>query len=202
MACRVTPSQTVIADGEQFPFGNFNSPLCACDHAPYDLAFGEDVQHAGVVYHTFRLYPKPCVPVTVAGLEVCSTVRSVVNKIALRLDVSSAPCFDAGDGKGVQLLDQAANYRGVKFWYDSKAAPESGWLSARAGYTFSRRSIELYIYALKGSYTDGRFLLSRCDAVPTVRELCKRSYAGLCLYALVDTPGHNYVAVCRAGGLV
>lgn len=26
------------------------------------------------VYHTFRLYPKPCVPVTVAGLEVCRWV--------------------------------------------------------------------------------------------------------------------------------
>lgn len=58
-----------------------------------------------------------------------STVRSVVNKIALRLDVSSAPCFDAGDGKGVQLLDQAANYR----WGAGGAGPGGGEAGSSVG---------------------------------------------------------------------
>lgn len=200
VSCRLSDGASVIADGEQFPFGRFNSPVCACDHAPYELVFGQDVTYGQLAYHTFRLLPKPCTPATIGeSIEVCSALRSMVNKIALRLDVASEPCW--AQSSPLQLLDQAENFVGVRFVQDGKAEPDPGYLSARAGFTYSRRSIELYIYALRGPYTNGTFLLPRCTAVPTVRRLCKRAADGMCLYAFVDTPGHNYVTVCRAQGL-
>ncbi len=45
VACRLTDGGNSMADGEQFPYGRFKSPICACDYAPYVLVFGEDATY-------------------------------------------------------------------------------------------------------------------------------------------------------------
>ncbi|PNH08253.1 hypothetical protein TSOC_005252 [Tetrabaena socialis] len=159
-------------------------------------------------YHTFRLYPKACnETVFVGARNVCGSIRAVVNKIAFRFAVSTASCFNQTDP--LETLDKANNYRrvtvvrwrGVRFWNDTSPARPDTWLPARVGTTYSGRSIELYIYGLKYAYTDGFFMLLRCAAAPTFGEMCKRSQAGMCLFAFVDTPGHEYVSICRTQGV-
>ncbi|KAG2498796.1 hypothetical protein HYH03_002990, partial [Edaphochlamys debaryana] len=196
VSCRIRDG-TVLTDTEVFPFGTYRTSTCTCDTAPYKVVFGANVEYRNVTYHTFRLLPKECDnSIVVRGRPVCSISRAVVNKIAFRLTTESALCFSPGGT--MTTLDKASNYRGVKFWTNGEPAPDD--VSARVGYTFSKRSVEIYIYGLKGPQTDGTFLMKACaDSFATT---CKRSAEGMCLWAFVDTPGHQFVSVCRAEGLL
>ncbi|KXZ55086.1 hypothetical protein GPECTOR_3g241 [Gonium pectorale] len=198
--CRVSSDGIVISDGEQFPFGYFNSGLCSCNTAPYEIRFGDNVVFEGQTYYTFRLFPRPCdESIMMYGKPICSSLRSVVNKIAFRLTNSSATCFN--DTRPLPTLDKAENARVVRFWNDTARRPEP-WLPARVGMTYSGKSVELYVYGLKYSYDWGYFMVLACRNAPSFASVCKRTAQNLCLYAFVDTPGHKYVSVCRTQGLI
>ncbi|EFJ46682.1 hypothetical protein VOLCADRAFT_92890 [Volvox carteri f. nagariensis] len=182
---------------KKFPFGLFHSNVCSCDAAPYVLRFGSEIIYRSVSYYTFRLYPKPCnESIVIDGEPVCNTIRSLLNKIAFRLEATSAPCFD----NVTTSIERAANWRGVRFWNDTMSEP-SAWIQARAGFTTSRRHIELYIYGLRGDWTQGTFMMAKCNQLGSFRNVCKRSDYGMCLYSFVDTPGHRFVTNCRTQGL-
>eukprot|EP00198_Chlamydomonas_reinhardtii_P008852 XP_001698189.1 predicted protein [Chlamydomonas reinhardtii] len=84
--CRKTKSDVMITDGEVFPFGQFRvATTCGCDTAPYQLVFGKDITYNG------------------------DLTRYEVNKIAIRLTMESAPCFNTSDSP-LQYLDKARNY--------------------------------------------------------------------------------------------
>ncbi|GIL96562.1 hypothetical protein Vretimale_2365 [Volvox reticuliferus] len=197
--CSVTSGGMIYTDGDQFPFGIFHSSVCSCGAAPYGLRFGGDTTVKNVTYHTFRLYNKPCDEGAVAmGAGVCNTIRPVINKIAFRIDSDAAICYNQTDS--MTFIENATNFRGVRFWQDGTSAP-GDWLPARVGITADGRHIELYIYGLKFSYTDGMFLLTKCGAMGSFSRVCRGTAEGMCLFAFVDTPGHRFATVCKAQGL-
>ncbi|GIL48274.1 hypothetical protein Vafri_4906 [Volvox africanus] len=188
----------IFVDEEQFPFGVFHSTVCSCGAAPYGLRFGADITYKDITYHTFRLYNKPCDEGAVAmGANVCNTIRPVINKIAFRMDSDAAICYNQTGS--MTFIENATNFRGARFWQDGTSMP-GAWLPARVGITADGRHIELFIYGLKYSYTDGMFLLTKCGAMGSFSRVCRRTAEGLCLFAFVDTPGHRFATVCKAEG--
>ncbi|GLC52312.1 hypothetical protein PLESTB_000607800 [Pleodorina starrii] len=197
VSCRLSRGN-VFSDGEQFPYGDFKSSVCGCDASPYGIRFGPEMTYRNSTFYTFRLYPKACdSSLLVDGTPVCSTIKSVLNKIAFRYGIAAAQCFDGT----LPTVDNGNNWRGVKFWKDSDPAPPASWLSARVGVAYDRNHIELFIYGLKGDYSNGMYLISKCAPLGSFRNVCKRAAEGNCLFSFVDTPGHRFVTNCRAQGL-
>ncbi|GLC36304.1 hypothetical protein PLESTB_000608100 [Pleodorina starrii] len=207
VTCRAGRQGSVFVDGEQFPYGQFRYNVCSCNMAPFGIVFGPNMVYRDVEYYTFRLYGKTCEEVILPdGTRVCSTIRTNINKIALRIDIGANLCYNQ---TLMTTIDPGFNWRGARWLPDSNNPQNTtaAILQARAGKAVDERHIELFLYGLKkditgGDFTGGTFLLRVCPMYPdSFTDMCKGGRNGMCLFSFVDTPMHRFVTVCRAKGL-